>query len=293
MGGIFVFGLIIILIVFSYHSKQEPTQNQESVTEIVSTSTASLVENVFQNTDCATASTSSNSSLSVESIKYSDYPWDTKTIEEKSTHANVDIQYPQFTGGDIVAKLNRCVYTLISSVLNSDKEMVAEIAKDDPKDYKASPWDSSVDLTSTYNVVGINNGIVSLEIVITDFTGGGNGNHDESYPINWDLKSNRLLGPSDIFCSKDYISTLMPLVRKQIIDNFNQDNDFLVHPLPDDIIQWVNTGTSNDPNNWKYFLIRADGLVVIFQPYQVTSGAGGIVRAFIPDSTEPHFLCLP
>ena len=110
---------------------------------------------------------------------------------------------------------------------------------------------------------------------------------------HWDLKSNRLLSPSDIFCSKDYISILMPLVRKQIIDNFNQDSDFLIHPLPSAIIQGINDGTSNDPNNWKYFLIRNDGLVVVFQPYQVTSGAGGIVRAFISNPTDPHILCLP
>jgi hypothetical protein len=290
--GVITLGLVVVLAVFIYHSRQKQTQNQEGTTEDVSTSTPSLVESAFQDTDCATAATSSNSSLSVGSIKYLDFPWEIKTIKEKSTHANVDIEYPQFTGGDVVAKLNRCIYTLVSSVLNGDRQSVAEIKKDHPSLY-SDPYASSVDLTSTYNVAGINNGIVSLEIIITDFTGGGNGNHDGSYPINWDLKSNRLLDSSDIFCSKDYISILMPLVRKQIIENFNQDNDFLVHPLSDFIIQWVNTGTSNDPNNWKYFLIRNDGLVVVFQPYQVTSGVGGIIRVFIPDSTKSRFLCLP
>jgi hypothetical protein len=250
--------------------------------ESMSTSTLSAVESIFQNTDCVTAS-SSNSSLPSGLTKYSDLTWKTKTIKERSTHYDIDVKYPQFSGGNSVAKLNRCIDSIFKYIIDDDKNRLGLTTKDSPNNNEPD-YEHSVSLGAKYQIMGIKNGIVSLEIAVTDFTGGGAGNHDYSYTINWDLKSNRLLAPGDIFCSKDYISILTPLVRKQLMKDLSDEGG---------LSGWINEGTSPNLDNWQNFLLSKGGLIVVFQPYQVTSGSGGIVKAFIPDSIEPHFLCLP
>jgi hypothetical protein len=211
------------------------------------------------------------------------------TREEKNIEGNsdaraedIEVHYPQFIGGSIVKKLNGYIYSLIESTINEDRKMVTP---------GVDSLENSVQLSVKYNVIGVYNGIVSIEVVMTDFTGGGNGNHDKLFPINWDLKSDRLLNPADIFCSKDWISTLMPIARKVLMQyydqNFTEPND------AEWIIGGINDGTSSDPSNWENLLLGDGGVTVVFQPYQVFSGASGITKVYIKDSISPHFLCLP
>lgn len=220
--------------------------------------------------------------------QYPNLTWEEKNIKINSNprdHDNTGIQYPQFIGGSVVKKLNGYIYSLIDSAISEDKEMIAT----------GGSYDNSVRLSVGYNVNGVYNGIVSIELVMTDFTSGGNGNHDILYPINWDLKSDRLLSPNEIFCSKDWIPTLMPIARKVLVEYVNQH--FAKSNDSDSIIDWINDGTSNNPINWQYLLLSDQwdkvGVTVVFQPYQVFSGASGIVKVYIPDSIGSPFLCLP
>lgn len=216
--------------------------------------------------------------------QYPRLTWEEKNIESNSNakSENIEVHYPQFIGGSIVKKLNEYIYSLIESTISKDQKMVVP---------GADSIENSVQLSAKYNVVGVDNGIVSVEVVMTDFTGGGNGNHNVSYPINWDLKSDRLLIPDDIFCSKNWISTLMPMARKMLLQYYDQNLG--IPNLPDDLIEWINRGTSSDPSNWKNLLLSKRGLIVVFEPYQVSSGSSGIIRIYIPDSVSPPFLCLP
>src|ERR1035437_352071 len=283
--------LIVFLVAFIYRPRPQEVQNNVSdnrstntltstSTEETSTSTPSWGKIVFQNADCGATTTSSSISSSTGLTKYTDLTWKTKTITENSSHVHLDIKYPEFIGGNTLAKLNRCIYSIFPYIISYDKKDLAQIAQDDPTGYVATAYGHTLELSSSYHVVSVIDGIVSLEIVITDFTGGGAGNHDYSLPINWDLKSNRLLALSDIFCSKDYLSTLMPVVRKQLIGENAQYGG---------LVGWINDGTTNNPNNWGYFLIKDGGLTIVFQPYQVMSGSAGIVRTFVADSVKPHF----
>ena len=218
--------------------------------------------------------------------------WQEKTISSEKNLEHIDVKYPEFIGGSTVKKLNGHIYLLIEAIISQDRQESAQTIKDNPDAY---PFEKSVSLDARYNVIGVDNGIVSVELVTTDFTGGGNGNHDEPYPINWDLKSDRLLSPSDIFCSKNWISTLMPMARKVLLQYYNQTPN-VIQPIDSDTIRWINDGTSadnGDSSNWQNFLLSKGGLIVAFPPYQIFSGVFGITRIYIPDSATPHFLCLP
>ncbi len=152
---------------------------------------------------------------------------------------------------------------------------------------------SANDLRTSYKSYGVKDGVLGMEVIVTDFRNGGNGNHDYPVIINLNLASFKQLKNSEIFCSKDYITTLMPLVRKQLVKDFNDSPHILVKPIPKDMVDQINSGTENKLENWDNFLISDKGLIVVFPPYQVASGAEGTVHVLIPYKDIPNLLCLP
>lgn len=214
--------------------------------------------------------------------------WHNKEIIKNDSSSKIAINYPEFIGGDTVDNLNQYINETINKIIENTKNNLREKVNTDPVLYEGS----KIDLNITYKVAGVENGIVSIEFIITDFSGGGNGSHDFPMVINWDLKSNRLLKNNELFCSENHIPKLIPIVRKQIIQNFSNSNGIL-QQLPKEVIDWVYRGTENEPDNWNNFLLSKDGLIVVFPSYQVISGGGGVVHALIPYTDIPNVLCLP
>jgi hypothetical protein len=77
------------------------------------------------------------------------------------------------------------------------------------------------------------------------------------------------------------------------VKDFTDSPHILVKPIPKDMIDQINSGTENKPENWDNFLVSDKGLIVVFPPYQVASGASGVVHVLIPYSKIPTLLCLP
>lgn len=207
--------------------------------------------------------------------------WETSKIVEDTIGVHINMEYPHFLGGTNVVKLNEYIENYLQNIVEKDRKKLEIIRSNNAwivRDYPDS-YEVSISLGALYRLIGVTNGIVSLEIVITDFTGGGNGNHDDPVTINWDLKSNRLLTADELFCSKNYIELLTPLVRAQLIKQLGTE-------------LWVSDGTTPE-SDWRHFLVKNDGSIAVFPPYQVSSGNSGIVRAFVPSSSVPNLLCLP
>jgi hypothetical protein len=275
LGIIFILLVALLSLGYSYHANITSSAENGDDTEYVPPDDFALfgVKNV------------SPSDGYITGLPY--YPkltWYNMVLKQKEEHVDVDASYPRFIGGTPVQKLNQYIFDLISKSIEEDRKQISTTSDD--------LLSNTVSLTSGYRIVSVKNGVVSMEIVLTDFTGGGNGNHDSAIAINWDFKSNRLLKNSELFCDKNYVEKLIPLARKNIIKQFN-DSDNMVHPLPQDIISWIEEGTANKDNNWDNLLITDNGVIAVFQPYQVTSGAGGIVRAFIDNKDIPDLICLP
>ncbi|MEI6346054.1 MAG: DUF4163 domain-containing protein [bacterium] len=217
--------------------------------------------------------------------------WEDRVFFEKKPRISIDIHYPRFIGGTFVEKLNEHIDTKIKGFVDEDKIKLAEYVKNDPESFG-----STLDLVIKYRMIGVQNGVVSLELGVTDFTGGGNGNHDTPYVINWDLKSDRLLTDRQLFCSKDYVSIIAPIARKQILERIPKD---FSPELFDDVgtynivIEQIKIGTEPLSDNFDNLLPYNGGLIVVFAPYQVHSGASGIVRTYIPENKLPNIICLP
>ena len=206
-----------------------------------------------------------------------------KKSDPKGTPVRVyiDMHYPKFKGGKMSEKLNAYIDSTVKKIISDDELKSAGLGPNEV-------LDTPVDIKSSYTVTGINYGVVSIDFTVTDFTGGGNGNHDYPITINWDLKSNRLLDNSELFCSKDPVVTIAPLVRKQLMLEFFDPGEG-----SDAVRSTINNGTENTPDNWRYFLLTNDGLLVLFPPYQVSDGGAGVVSETIPYSDIPNLICLP
>ena len=279
-GGIEVYKKTII---DNLMATDTPATSTTTDSQYIPDTSSSFIKNYFDDASrLGIVSVSPKVGFNTGIAKYPTLTWQTEYISKEASLINIDVEYPRFTSGDTLTDfaLNQYIESIIAGIIKDDqtrlgdqtklKKLVALAPNDE--------FESSLDLSIRYRVLGVTNGIISLEMVATDFTGGGNGDHDYPYTINWDLKSNRLLNPSDIFCSSDYIHQLIPLVNKQ-----------LVSILPD---YWQD-GTSDKSDNWQHFLLHKDGVIAVFPPYQVSSGASGIVRVFISDSKSLNLLCLP
>ena len=221
---------------------------------------------------------------------FPEYPllkWQTYEILEKKGRTSINMKYPYFLGNKNswrLANLNKYIETYIQSIIARDRKILEEILIKYPND---DSFGSTISLNSIYRIIDVKNGIVSLELVETSFTGGGNGNHSKPFTINWDLKSDKLLTADQVFCSENYQEEVLPVLQKLLFERLY--SGFYPKgklPEPDN---W-NTPKSYD---WEYFLLKKDGIVAVFPPYEVSSGASGIVRVFIPNSDIPNFLCLP
>lgn len=210
-----------------------------------------------------------------------DLKWFTAKIEEDNKYAGIDIEYPQFIGGEEVEKLNEYIKETVLNVLRADRDQVKEwiINKEEECErdtYNGTLTSCRVQLFSEYRVASIINDIVSLELVLTDFTGGGNGNHSRSYGINWDLKNNRLLDNKDLFCYKEYPNELASIVY----ENLNKYNA----PIDKKYLPYITEYELDETIQSSEFevLLGYQGLSIVFQPYVILSGSAGFVRAPIP-----------
>lgn len=284
---ILIFLLVIIAVTILYFSKS-PSPEHITISEI---DYASLLFKDSEHLGLVPISPEVGLQTGLE--KYPQLTWKIETVKEESDRISIDIEYPQFNGGEIVQNLNQYVSNTINNIIENDRKELKELILADPESFL-----SRISLGSEYRMIGVNKGIVSFELVVTDFTGGGNGNHDNPYTINWDLKSDKLLNQDQIFCSKDYISVIAPIARKQLLDRIPEDFDSAIF-LPEErdtynsVVKWIEDGTEPESDNFDNLLLYNGGLIVVFDPYQVHSGASGIVRTFIPKSAIPGLICLP
>lgn len=221
---------------------------------------------------------------------YPELAWYDVNLKQDKPYVYIDVVYPQFIIGNNTKKLNQYIYDSIKKELDDSLDLFNEFT---PLDVETDVINESsgIDFTTRYKIMGVVDNVISISFVTTDYTGGGNGNHDWPIVINWDLKNNKLLQNDELFCSKDYLSTLKPVVRKQMLKDFEK-NEQIRHPIDEEIIRYVEKGTESK-DDFKFFALTKNGLMFIFPPYQILGGVFGIIETLIPYTDIPNLLCLP
>ena len=218
---------------------------------------------------------------------YKDVKWETKKIKEDNAHADINVEYPEFKGFYSANSLNKIITDIVLGTLENDRGMVNDwMENKDPKnnyepcggelDYY---YECSVNLDSSFKVKSIINDVISIEIILTDYTGGGNGNHSYSKTIIYDLKNGKQLFVDDIFCGNDYLKKVKEVLRANLINGSVFDNS-LGYLTDEVLLSYLREASFND-----------FGLTLSFSPYIFTPGAYGIYDIFIPYTVLENNLC--
>ncbi|HQL34625.1 MAG TPA: DUF3298 domain-containing protein [bacterium] len=224
---------------------------------------------------------------------YKDIKWGTKTFKEDNAYARINLEYPEFKGFIFANDLNKIIKDIIFDTLENDRKFIEEWKLDERNTFINDEgvvisdcygdqdyfYSCSVDLHSSFEVKSIINNIISIELILTDYTGGGNGNHSYVKSIIYDLKNGKQLFLDNLFCSNNYLNRIKDILKANIITGPVFDNS--LNELTDEVLlSHLRESSFNDL-----------GLTLTFNPYVFTSGAYGIYNIFIPYSLLEDNIC--
>lgn len=253
---------------------------------------------VFSDIDLSYAQKVFNDSLKIKenlskNNAYTNIKWETKTINESNSYADINLEYPEFKGFSSASNLNKIITDIILGTLEEDRKLMEDWKKDKKNSYTDDEgnvisdcygdqdyfYNCSINLYSSFKVKSIINDIISIEIILTDYTGGGNGNHSYPVTIMYDLKNNKQLFIDDIFCGNDYLNKVKEVLRANLITGSVFDNS-LGYLTDEVLLSHLRESSFND-----------FGLTLSFSPYIFTPGAAGIYHVFIPYTLLENNVC--
>ncbi|MEG2321956.1 MAG: polysaccharide deacetylase family protein [Bacilli bacterium] len=178
-----------------------------------------------------------------------------KTIVEVENNVVIGINYPKTN----IKKLDNIVTKYVNSVYKGFKEEYEDI----------NTSTSELNIDYQYWTVSKRYINIILHIFIDK--------SDLAHPINeiktfvYDKKENQLITLKDII-NKNTLNELIPYLKESIIKKYK--DCFLAESLTSEIIP--------DFNNYEYFTIDSDNLVLYFEPYKITSGNCNVISIDIP-----------
>lgn len=172
----------------------------------------------------------------------------TKTIDESTETYSIDVQYPQLGLSLIDAKVER----IVSDIITEFKTLPPN-----PPEMSSPKNELTIRFESPYTGVDA----ISVKLIISQYTGGAHPNSLFS-GLNFDRATGRQLLQSDAFKmigrTAEQVSVSASAQLKARLGEA-----FFVE------------GANSNPENFSSFLIAADKVTFIFQPYQVASYAAG------------------
>lgn len=207
---------------------------------------------------------------------------------EKSEDAKININYPKAVGAKAVSKnINEVIEHTIATDMNmadteEKKLSVLQAATEFDKEFKAfkhdfedsnQKWEVKVDGDVSYESAEV------ISIIIKSYidTGGAHGNSVVTY-LNFDPKTGTLLDQDDIFKNPDQFKTLAESAFKEQTkpkDNDETMEDFF---FGEDFQLPANFGFSND------------GLVLLYNNYEIASYAQGTTKIILPYNEVNSYL---
>lgn len=172
----------------------------------------------------------------------------TAHIQEESDTYTIDVQYPQFGISSIDAQVRAAV-----------EDVVAEF-----KTYPPNPPESATpknEFTGTFDSVYVGPDVVSVELLLSEYTGG-------AHPItifsglNFDRASGKKLTLEDA----------LKMIGKTTAQVSAESTAKLTAALGEVMFP---EGANTNPENFSSFVISADEVTFIFQPYQVAPYSSG------------------
>ncbi len=198
----------------------------------------------------------------------------------------VDLNYPVFSG-DYSDSLNALMLRTLCFNLADDSpcESVESIAVNFIDEFKTIPQEltgasSGWELSQTISIINENAKIIALQHEFYAYTGGAHGMPGQFF-INIEKNSGQVLSLADILSSEEHAAFLNIAKSK-----FYEQRELPADQSLGQAGYWFNDETFYVPDN---FSITGDGLLFLYNPYEIASYADGMIELFVP-FTDVHEL---
>ncbi len=198
----------------------------------------------------------------------------TASINEKNETNDWEVtaEYPQIAGlkdNSVLKKINDDIKAVVKRAVDDFK--LAE--NDNTVEVGISEGKSSFDIKYRSIVGAPNSNIISFSIVEGYYFATAAHPSATIVSLNYDLKTGNRLGLQDLFTG-NYLGVLSTQSRAMLKAKLGESSD----------VRTLDAGTSAKEENFKVFFPTKDGLQIIFNEYQVASGAAGSQEILIPYS---------
>jgi peptidoglycan-N-acetylglucosamine deacetylase len=173
----------------------------------------------------------------------------TELIEESTDNITLKVEYPITKN----RKFNRMIKDFVMTRVNDFKETIGE-------EQISENWKNGFYIS--FESFSYSQDIRSYKFTVTEYTGGA---HDNMYfeTFTFDFAKKKAIAFRDLFQEEhNPLWTLVPLTQEQLAKTVG-DN------------RMMQMGTEENFENYKYFAVTANELVLFFPPYQVAPWAAG------------------
>ncbi|MCA9792749.1 MAG: DUF3298 and DUF4163 domain-containing protein [Candidatus Eremiobacteraeota bacterium] len=196
---------------------------------------------------------------------FCDLQLDTNVVSKNEDHLTIDIKYPAFSGLAASRQASQSVKKWVDATV---AEFEGEFAKAKAEGLGGPPWSLDVDYPNIYQTPRL----VALFFHGYDYRGGAHG-MPVMAPLVIETASGKSVPPEGLFKpGSAYLQRLSKLCYQDLIGrkDTNWDED------------WLRRGSAPEAANYQVLYPQADGLLVVFPPYQVDSYAAGPQEVVIP-----------
>ena len=191
------------------------------------------------------------------------------TLKEGNKEYKLDIQKPILEGFEN-RDIERHINTQISDKID---DIHADFKKELSEWVIPESMDDSSTLFITATTTSLSGKFESVEFSVESFMTGSA--HPSSYEValNFDVNTGKIVSLGDVL-SGDYLRVISKYCKDVLGERFAADYDQYEE----------NFGKGSDPiaENYENFLITTNGLVVVFDQYQVAAGVAGKQNVLIP-----------
>ncbi len=195
------------------------------------------------------------------------------TEDNKDLKYTIKALYPQlvnYEDKNTEKQFNDKIY----SAVNKD---IAAFQEDMRNYYSDSPGGLGNFYDLTYELINKDDNFISIRFLIDVYTGGAHGAH-YFWSFNYDLPAGKELKLADLFTpSSDYLKIISDYsiedLKRQTEGNGYEPN-----------MEWIKKGAGPEEINYECFNLTREGLIIMFNEYQVGSYVEGSKEVIIPYS---------
>jgi len=206
---------------------------------------------------------------------------ETKSYSENNKQFNYDVKadYPEFSGLKNTEAQNKINQDIKNSIIT-----ITDQFKTDSKtncnfsDLPDNPPDWVCEIVVAFDGFNlVNNKILSAKIEYYQFTGGAHGGTTYDF-INYSIDSGEKINWDQIFKKdSDYLKIISDYAKNSLNRQLLKPEDSMSD------LGWIEEGTSPISDNYNTNVgFNKDGLVIVFQQYQVAAYAAGPQEVTIP-----------